>query len=255
LIVTQPSKNETTVQQNSPDVREGRMSLAAYLAAGIGLAGITGAADAAIVNIDLTDTRGDGNTTTDDNISGLNAGLSANGSKTINDWLGSGTGVLELYRGYGGYWGMDGDSYNLTSLQFLTASSAASPVNLSSGYTIDGTAGGTWTENGARSAFKSPLSTSADFGANSYMGFRLSAGPFAIYGWLEVTWNGTTQDWQILSGAYENTINTAINAGQGAPSVPAPSPASLLALIVGGAALRQWRAGRRKQQLLEQTAA
>jgi hypothetical protein len=70
-----------------------------------------------------------------------------------------------------------------------------------------------------------------------------------------VTWSGSTQNWQILSGSYETTVNTAINAGQGAASVPAPSPASLLALIVGGAALRQWRAGRRKQQLLEQTAA
>jgi hypothetical protein len=37
--------------------------------------------------------------------------------------------------------------------------------------------------------------------------------------------------------------------------VPAPSPASLLALILGGAALRRWRSGRRKQLLLEQTAA
>jgi hypothetical protein len=72
---------------------------------------------------------------------------------------------------------------------------------------------------------------------------------------LEVTWDGTSENWQILSGAYETTVNTAIAAGQGAASVPAPSPASLLALIVGGAALRQWRAGRRKQQLLEQTAA
>jgi hypothetical protein len=71
---------------------------------------------------------------------------------------------------------------------------------------------------------------------------------------LEVTWDGTSENWQILSGAYETTVETAIAAGQGAASVPAPSPASLLALIVGGAALRQWRRGRR-QQLLEHAAA
>ena len=82
--MTQPSKNETTVQQNSPDVREGRMSLAAYLAAGIGLAGIASTADAAIVNINITDTRGDGNATTDDDISGVNGGLNAGAQRTLN---------------------------------------------------------------------------------------------------------------------------------------------------------------------------
>ncbi|MGA0841221.1 MAG: hypothetical protein ACO3P1_15140, partial [Pseudomonadales bacterium] len=34
------------------------------------------------------------------------------------------------------------------------------------------------------------------------------------YGWLEVTWDGSTQNWQILSGAYENTVNTAIAGGR-----------------------------------------
>jgi hypothetical protein len=248
--VTQPSKNETTVQQNSPDARSDRMSLAAYLAAGVGLAGMTGAAEAAIVNIDLTDTRGDGTTTTDDNIAGVNAGLSLNGKKTITDWLGTGTGALYLYRGNLGYWGLDGGGFEFLA----TGTALARPTNLSSGTTIDSSLS-IWTENADKTTFQYYSDVSPDFGAGSYMAFRFGSGSLLYYGWLEVTWNGTTQDWQILSGAYENTVNTAINAGQGAASVPAPSPASLLALIVGGAALRRWRAGRRQQQLLEQTAA
>ncbi|MGA0841195.1 MAG: hypothetical protein ACO3P1_15010, partial [Pseudomonadales bacterium] len=194
--------------------------------------------------------------TTDDDISGLNAGLSLGSKKTITNWLGTGSGQLELYRQYVGYWGLDGDDFNGAGLQFLaTGSSYASPTNLSSGTTIDSSLF-TWTGSANRTTFQYLSSyVSPDFGANSYMAFRFGSGGLNYYGWLEVTWNGTTKDWQILSGAYENTVNTAINAGQGAASVPAPSPASLLALIVGGAALRRWRAGRRQQQLLEQTAA
>jgi hypothetical protein len=86
------------------------------------------------------------------------------------------------------------------------------------------------------------------------MGFRFGSGGNLNYGWLEVTWDSTgSGQWQILSGAYESTINTAIVIPSA--NVPAPSPASLLALILGGAALRRWRRGRRQQLLLEQTAA
>ena len=253
--MTQPSKKDTTVQQNCPDAPSGRMSLAAYLAAGIGLAGVTGAAEAAIVNIDITDTRGDGTATTNDNISGLNAGLSVGGKKSIPGWLGTGTGKLELYRQFGSpaLWGLDGDDSGGVFLQFLGGNAYASPANLPGGTTIDGSLAN-WSAVGGASVFRYGPSISADFGANSYMAFRFGTIGNFNYGWLEVTWNSTSSDWQILSGAYENTVNTAIAAGQGAASVPAPSPASLLALIVGGAALRQWRRGRR-QQLLEHAAA
>ena len=254
--MTQPSKNETTVQQNSLNPRTERMSLAAYLAAGVGLAGITGAAEAAIVNINLTDTRGDGNYTTADNISGVNAGLNVGGVKSIYDWLGPNTGTLYLFRQrsyYGDeYWGLDGNPFNVASLQFLTGGSTASPTNLSSGSTIGGSTVGTWSSFPSQTSFKFNSTVITDFGPGSYMGFRFGSTGQFNYGWLEVTWNSTSLDWQILSGAYESTVNTAIVTPSA--NVPAPSPASLLALIVGGAALRQWRRGRRKQ-LLEQTAA
>jgi hypothetical protein len=239
------------------------MSLNAYLAAGVGLAGMAGAAEAAIVNIDLTDTRGDGIATTDDNVAGLNAGLSVGGTKAITDWLGAGTGTLVLFSDFlnsGGYdyWGLDGNPNAGFITQFSTAGSGASPTNFATGASINSAAGG-WSDDSFKTLFRydyaAGVTQSPDFGAGSYMGFRFGTGSNYYYGWLEVTWSGSTQNWQILSGSYETTVNTAINAGQGAASVPAPSPASLLALIVGGAALRQWRAGRRKQQLLEQTAA
>jgi hypothetical protein len=86
-IMTQPSEQKTVPPRRSPNTRTERMSLAAYLAAGVGLAGIASTADAAIVNIDITDTRGDGNTTTDDNISGINGGLSRGGASAAQAHL------------------------------------------------------------------------------------------------------------------------------------------------------------------------
>jgi hypothetical protein len=254
--VTQPSKNETTVHQNSPDARSGRMSLAAYLAAGVGLAGIASTADAAIVNINITDTRGDGNTTTDDDISGVNGNLTLGGDKLITNWLGVGSSNLKLMnafanRGYT-YWGLGNDSTDATALYFAVTGTA-SPQDFAAGDQIDASA--SWSNNRWQTVFQYDYQTtvtSPDFNAGSYMGFRFGTVGNFNYGWLEVTWDGSTENWQILSGAYESTVNTAIVI-PGA-SVPAPSPASLLALIVGGAALRRWRGGRR-QQLLEQTAA
>jgi hypothetical protein len=93
------------------------------------------------------------------------------------------------------------------------------------------------------------VNTSPDFGSGSYMGFVFGSGSNFNYGWIEVTWSGSTNTFEILAAAYESQANTAILAGDvGSVSAPAPSPASLLALIAGGAALRQWRQRRRSKQ-------
>jgi hypothetical protein len=230
------------------------MSLAAYLAAGVGLAGVTGAAEAAIVNIDLTDTRGDGSTTTDDAINGPNGGVPQGSYSYFSNWLGAGSGTLLMANGYLGYSGLG--AYRVlvgAGLQWaLTSLGYNSPRNFAAGQAIDSSA--IFSNSIPYTHFSNGSNPSSPaFGAGSYMGFRFGTVGNFNYGWLEVTWDGSL-NFQILSGAYETTVNTAIAAGQGAASVPAPSPASLLALIVGGAALRRWRAGRR-QQLLEQTAA
>jgi hypothetical protein len=68
--------------------------------------------------------------------------------------------------------------------------------------------------------------------------------------------NGITAGTSTTQFTLNGSANTITVQRSATPvGVPAPSPASLLALIVGGAALRRWRSGRRKQLLLEQTAA
>jgi hypothetical protein len=68
--------------------------------------------------------------------------------------------------------------------------------------------------------------------------------------------NGITAGTSTTQFTLNGSANTLTVQRSAAPvGVPAPSPASLLALILGGAALRRWRSGRRKQLLLEQTAA
>jgi hypothetical protein len=106
--------------------------------------------------------------------------------------------------------------------------------------TIDGSA--TWTGNATGTTFKYGSDTSPDFGDGSFMGFRfgvIGSGNFT-YGYLEVTWNSSTNTFQILSGAYESTANQAILAGATA-AVPVPA-ASLLALMaLGGNSFRRSR--------------
>ena len=89
-----------------------------------------------------------------------------------------------------------------------------------------------------RNDYKAPV-----FGTNSFMGFRFSTNENVdvYYGWLEVTWNGT-DTFQILAAAYEDTPNTAIAAGStGGGAVPEPASSAIVALLMGGTALRQWR--------------
>jgi hypothetical protein len=89
-------------------------------------------------------------------------------------------------------------------------------------------------------------SVSPDFGAGSYMGFKTSQNN---YGWLKVTWTASSDQFQILSGAYESTPNVAIRAGAG-PTAPIPEPGTwaAMAIFAGGAAFAGWR--RRRQQTL-----
>jgi hypothetical protein len=49
----------------------------------------------------------------------------------------------------------------------------------------------------------------------------------------------------ILSGAYERTVNTAIRAGATSSSVPDSSSTGALGLLLGGVLVRHWRRQRR----------
>ena len=210
--------------------------LGAYLAAGLGAAATTtSTADAAIVNIDIGPSGF--------NIGGINAGLS-NGYKRIYNFpLAGFYNRLDISRFI--YFG---PTLGLTGL-FAINGGLASPTNFALNDTIDGTS----------SFMSAPLSdtrlalfmyygyVSADFGPGSFMGFRTAQGN---YGWLEVTWDSKSSEFEILSGAYEDQPNVAILAGQGAgpAAVPEPGTWAAAALLAGGAAFARWRKRRDEAQ-------
>jgi len=228
---TSPATSRPTEQGCDP------VRLASYLSLGVtGALMATATSDAAIVTIDLTNVGGQ-------NITGANAGLSSGSYHTIIDWLGAGTGWLEIFND-SGYWGLDGDTLSGVALQFaVNGTSLASPRNFGAGATIDGSA--TWSGNSNRTAFRydtgSSTYVSPDFGAGSFMGFQFGSGSSWNYGYFEVTWNSSTLTFEILSGAYESTVNAAIVVPSGGAAVPVPA-ASLLALMaLGGNSFRRSR--------------
>ena len=85
------------------------------------------------------------------------------------------------------------------------------------------------------------------------MGFKTAQGN---YGWLEVTWAGATDTFQIYSGAYESVANVAILAGDtggGTSAVPEPGQvaSSLLLLALGAAGVTIQRQRAKKKQQAE----
>ena len=234
---TSPANQQATSATNP------RFTLAAYLAAGVGLAGLAPAADAAIVTIDINNP----------NVSGPNGGVGSGGFSVINNWVPGAS--LSLFNGYGSgnLSGLNGGGLYFANSTF----NYASPQKLPFGYKIDGAlsfpafdAGTFFNIYNYVYAGGGNTYTSQDFEPGDYMGFVFVNGLTNTenYGWIEITWNGSENVWEILAAAYESD-GTAIFAGDvGSVSAPAPSPASLLALIVGGAALRQWRQRRRSTQ-------
>ena len=205
--------------------------LGAYLAAGLGAAATTSTADAAIVNIDIGPSGF--------NIGGINAGLS-HGYKRIYNFPLAGlySDHLDISRFI--YFG---PTLGLTGL-FAINGGLASPTNFALNDTIDGTSSFMWPPSDTRLAlFRYYNYISADFGPGSFMGFRTAQGN---YGWLEVTWDSKSSEFEILSGAYEDQPNVAILAGPAA--VPEPGTWAAAALLAGGAAFARWRKRRDEAQ-------
>lgn len=226
-------------------MRSRRDRLKTYLATGLGACGVATSAEAAVVSININSP----------NISGVNAGLASGAMTTINGWPIAGSGTLEIYNGYfdgsDTYWGLDGDGAGAGRLNFAITGGRASIRNFAAGSLIDGSA--TWSGSSNNTAFRyinngTTNYSAPAFGPNSFMGLRFStdSGTTWKYGWIEVTWNGT-DTFEILAAAYEDTPDTAILAGStgGGGAVPEPASGAVVALLMGGTALRQWRKKRR----------
>ena len=227
-----------TTHSNKRSIKQNSNRLAAYLATGIG-AGLvaTPVADAAIVTIDITDTGF--------NLDGPNAGLSPSYMPTITDNFPiSGGGSLFTFNISDGPKGIDA----INGLLFASGLGYATPENFTLNQSIDSSA--TW-NSGPNIFFSLYSSESPDFGSGSYMGFKTLQGN---YGWLEVTWAGATDTFQIYSGAYESVANVAILAGDtggGTSAVPEPGQVAssllLLALGAAGVAIQRQRAKKKQQ--------
>jgi hypothetical protein len=213
--------------------------LGAYLAAGLGAAA-TSTADAAIVNINIGPSGF--------NIGGVNAGLAYDTSLFRNNFPFTGAGRLDVRNGDAIYgtvervWGLIG--YNYLIFADGGGYAYASPSKFSLGASIGSSAN--WS-GGFMALFQYHTSISPDFGSGSYMGFRTAQGN---YGWLEVTWDSASQDFQIFSGAYEDQVGVSILAGDtgGPAAVPEPGTWAAAALLAGGAAFARWRKRRDETQ-------
>jgi hypothetical protein len=224
-----------------------RYRLEAYLAAGLGSCGLASSAQAGIVTLDLTKA---GSNEVD--ITGVNGGGGYGSFTSVPGFFlpGLGNQLRVLDAGGGGYIGF----YGFSGLEFgrEQGTTGASPQAFSFGDSIGGSTLTTWSFNGYYTVFKNKFNESEAFGANTYMAMRSKVGADYYYGWIEVTWDPRRDQFRLISAAYEDTPNTAILAGDtGAAPVPEPASSAVVALLMGGAALRNWRKSRNKQDAQE----
>jgi hypothetical protein len=225
-----------------------RTRLGAYLSAGVGLGTIAGSADAAIVNIDIS------------NIGGPNGGVTSGEYGSISDFTSLGT-TLYLHAGESGNhgitiysgWNKLNESRNPGGIAVSTYAPYASPRKFVAGESIGPTSTDVvgFPPDNCYSLFKYtdynndnayPYVTNETFSSTpaSFLGFQNSAGD---YGWLQVAWNGT-DTFEILGGAFNDTPGEAIAAGAlaGSDLTAVPEPASVLStmgLLASGLLLRR----------------
>jgi hypothetical protein len=223
-----------------------RHRLEAYLAAGLGSCGLASSAQAGVVTIDLTKA---GSNQVD--ITGVNGGADPGSFIIANEFFLPGNAdALFVSNGALSFYGL----FGANGLEFGSGGSTASPQAFMPGDIIGGSTLTVWTPYANVSSFKAFSEESAAFGPSTYMAMRSTVGTDFYYGWIEVTWDPNTDQFQLISAAYEDTPNTAILAGDtsGGPApIPEPASSAVVALLMGGAALRNWRKSRNKQDAQE----
>jgi hypothetical protein len=206
-------------------------------------------ADAAIVTIDLSSV---GSPTTYD-ITGTNAGKTFNSTDTsVISFVPLGSLVVAFRTNYIGLDGSGNLSFAVDNL-----ASNTNPSNFAPGDSIG--AASAYSGSNNRTTFyylpiSGPAYTSSNFGSGSFMGFRFGTGSNYRYGYIEVLWNYDSatpgnSTFQLLSAAYESTLNTAITTPVSTPapaSVPEPSTGvmGLAGLVWAGLAGFQRRRAR-----------
>ena len=262
-----------TTLSNNRSRKQNSNRLGAYLAAGLAASGAaTTTSEAAIITIDLTNVEGH-------NFTGPNAGLSAGGRTIFQISLANGNTFRPRIANEQGTTNYNAVGFDFNGPGFLDFGAiaygsfsqpghypkAATPTAFSSGTLINGTVFST-TDGltfGVGSVFREFYDVeylSPDI-SNRYLAFQTNiTGPNTApnYGWLRVSWNRASNNFQIYSGAYESVAGVAILAGDtggGTSAVPEPGQvaSSLLLLTLGaaGVAIQRQRA---KKKLAEAAA-
>jgi len=157
-------------------------------------------AHAAVVSIDLGPSGY--------NISGPQGGAPSGSFSSVSNFAGSNSTLL-VANNHAGIYGLMFDNY------FTIGVTVAGPMQrYSAGGSVSGAG---WIDGSTQqTVFRWNASTAeSDFGPGSFIGFRYStnSGTDWNYGYLEVIWASSSNAFEIMSGAYESTVNTAITTG------------------------------------------
>ncbi|MEI8369861.1 MAG: hypothetical protein WCJ31_15615 [Planctomycetia bacterium] len=186
--------------------------------------------------------------------SGINGGLAAGGLTIIDPFPTTGGGGLFLTNNVGG--AATGPVFMSGGFIAAKFTTAATPVNFAAGTLIDAAAGGGgFTNNGTNgnSLFRLGATASPDFGPNSFLGFKDALGR---YGYIETTWNSTSNQFQIFSAAYESVAGVGIMTPSGAavPEIDPSGLASTMSLVMGSVAMLEQRRRKRAAVAAESAA-